>query len=242
MKTFKQLALQTIPLNEYDEYLQAIYLLEESQLNEDILDSITGNIKKKVDFIKQVATASKYSLTDMLTLFKSTKVFTFFKKIGFNIMKLIALIKKGFQTFKKLEQIMVDYIKQNGGVKWVKNNLDKLDEYLQSHPVIKKFAGVAVAGLLIYIWTQMSFTPDLEYSMSWEDIISAAGGNFSIAELFAGDSGILMLTYLATGLITGLSFPWPGKQSVQILSGVVYGLYKMTKSGKIKLPVPKRND
>lgn len=239
MKTFRDIALTSaIPVNEYDEYLQAIGILEKSLLNEGILDDIKGALKKKIDFIKAVVKASKYSLKEMLVLFRNTKVFAFFKKIGFSIAKLIALIKKGFQTFKKLEEIMVVYIRANGGVKWVEKNLEKLDEYLQSHPVIKKFAGVAVAGLLIYVWTQMSYSIDIEWSLSWEDIIRAVGGKFSIAELFAGEGGILMLTYLVVGLVTG-GLPYPGTQTIQILSGVLYGIYKIVKPKGIKLSIPK---
>lgn len=224
---FRELVLNEDELDLY-EFNRAVYYLGRP-LNEGILDKLSSGIKKKIDFIKEFATASNMKLDKMLLMFKDKKVYQFFKVIGFSIKKLYDMLKKGFKAYQTLEKVIFDYIASQGGVKYVKGHLDKLDEFLQQHPLIKKLSGVAVSALLIYIWLNMAYNPDLEYSMSWEDMIKALMGNFSLADLFASDAGIKMLSLFVAGALFGLSFPWPGPQMLHIASGITLGLYRILK-------------
>ena len=87
----------------------------------------------------------------------------------------------------------------------------------------------------------MSYHPfDIEFSLSFEDMINALAGNFSLADLFASDAGIQMLIYLVIGMLTGGVAYYPGSQVSQIMVGVIYGLYKtVIKDKSIKIPKPK---
>lgn len=240
MTSYRAIVLQE-DFEEY-EFNRAVSILESIEngtLNEGILDSITGGIKKKIDFIKEVAKVAGNKLVDLLVMFKDSRFFKIFKVIGFSIKKIVDLFKKGIQTYNKIQNILADKIASMGGVKFLKKNLHALDDFFDEHPVLKKIGGVAVAGLLFYIWTQMSFTPDLEYSMDFKDMILALNGSFSLGDLFASESGVTMLMYLASGLLLGISTPWPGKQSTQIVGGLIYSAYRLLKPKGIKLAMPK---
>lgn len=224
MKTFKVL----VEDYDYNDYQKAISILEgNNNINENILLGISNNIKKKIKFIKEISLISKTKIEELLILFKNKEVYKFFKLIKFSFKYFYNLLKKGYEVYSELESVISSYITSNKNIKWTKKQLAKLDKYLESHPKLKKVSGLVVAGLLLYIWLNMSFTPSLDYSMDFSDIFNSLQGNFSISDLFASDSGVQMLLYLATGSLLGLSFPWPGSQSSQMVIATINALRKM---------------
>jgi len=225
---------------EYYEYSRAIAILESSYISEGFLSKLSSGIKSKIDFFTEVAKTIGKDVSDLLVLFKDSRFFKIFKAIGFAINKIVSLFKLGVKTYNNIQNILAEKIASLGGVKFIKKNLHLLDEFFTNHPILKKLGGLAIAGLLFYIWTQMSFTPDLEYSMDFKDIILALSGSFSLAELFASPSGITMLIYLASGMLLGLSTPWPGKQATQIVGGLLFSAYRLLKIKGIKLEMPKK--
>jgi len=234
---------QDIDLYEFNKAIQIleafeIGLISESALG-DLMGKVSGTIRKKIDFIKELASTTGNQLKDLLVMFKNTKVFEIFKVIGFSIKKLGAMLKKGIDAYNSIQDVLAKKIHELGGVQYIKKNLHKLDEFFKEHPVLKKIGGVAVAGLLVYIWLNMSFTPDLEYSMDFKDIIMSLSGNFSLADLFASPSGITMLIYLATGIVAGVSMPWPGGTLTQMVGGVLFSAWRLLDTKKIKIEKPK---
>jgi len=228
------------------EYYKAIQILEAYEFDiisenvfSDLLDKVSGAIKKKIGFIKEISKVSGNKLKDLIILFKNSKFFDIFKAIGFNIKKLGIMLKKGIDAYNSIQDVLAQKIHDLGGVQYIKKNLHKLDEFFNTHPVLKKIGGIAVAGLLLYIWLNMSFTPDLEYSMDFKDLIMALAGNFSLAELFASPSGITMLIYLATGALVGLSMPWPGGTITQVVGGLIFSAWRLIDIGQVKIEKPK---
>jgi len=210
---------------EYKNYLTAIHLLENNnQLNENLLNDINSNIKHKIKFIKNIAKLSQTKFDNLLKLFKNKNIFKFFSLIKFSLKYFYKILKQGYKVYSQLEQIITSYVSNKNTIKWTNQELIKLDNFLESHPKIKNISGIAVSGLLLYIWLNMSFTPNLDYSMDFSDIFNALKGNYSISDLFISESGIQMLLYLATGKLLGLSFPWPGSQSTHLIIATIYGL------------------
>ena len=245
--SFRDIAMRNedVELYEFSKAIQILEYVEYAQSNHidegtigDLMSKVSGAIKKKIEFIKELAKLSGNNLKDLLVMFKDTRIFKLFKVIGFSIKKLGDLIKKGIQTYNSIQDIIAKKIHDMGGVQYIKKNLNVLDDFFKNHPVLKKIGGVAVAGLLLYIWLNMSFTVDLEYSMDFKDIILALSGNFSLADLFMSPSGITMLIYLATGLVAGVSVPWPGGTITQIVGGVIFSAWRLMNTGKIKIEKP----
>jgi len=225
MKTYNQYAAFSIQ-EKYD-YYEALKILENPNLLSDgFLDKLTSGIKSKIDFIKAVAEYGNNKLEDVVKLFKDSRVFKFFSQIKFSLDVLWKHIKTGFKTYVDIQKIIAQYIAKTKIGKWTEDALRDLDRFLQSHPAIKRIAGVAVAGMLLYIWLNMSFTGDFNYDFNFADLLSALAGKFSLPQLFAGEDGIRMLLLFATGII-GLSFPWPGATSTKFVVALLNGLRRV---------------
>ena len=211
----------------YDEF--ALFV-KENNLDRDcsLINEIgiPSRLKKIWGFIKELAEKVSLKIVDLVKLFLNKVVFKFFAKIKFSLKYLFELVKKGFRIYKDVIRAIGDYLSKTKVGKWTEEKLKALDEFLKKHPKTKRIAGVAVAALLIYIWLNMTFTGDADYDFDMTDMISALGGNFDLSSLFAGPSGMALLTLFATGAL-GLSFPWPGPQHIQFIGAVLYGSAKL---------------
>ena len=227
MKSFVEYNACSIQ-EEYD-YYEALSLLETAELTEKVLNGLTSGVRAKLDFIKTLASTAGANLQDTLTLFKDSRVFKFFSALRFNLANLWKSIKAGFAAYAQIQRAIAEYVSKTKIGRWTEEALRDLDVWLQKHPVIKRIGGFAVAGLLLYIWLNMSFTGDLSYDFDSSDILAALSGNFALSTLFAGTEGTRMLLLFVTGVI-GLSFPWPGPTSAKLALSVLNGLRKMVKT------------
>ena len=212
---------------QYDEF---VLFVREHKLDEDcsMLNEIgiPSRLKKIWGFIKELASSAAFKLVDLVKLFLDKTVFKFFAKIKFSMEWLFKLVKKGFKAYKDVIKAIGEYLASTKVGKWTEEKLKDLDAFLAKHPKTKRIAGMAVAGILIYIWLNMTFTGNADYDFDMTDMIMALGGGFSLSSLFAGPEGMALLTLFATGMI-GLSFPWPGPQHFQFIGAVLYGSAKL---------------
>jgi len=225
--TYTDIFYQNIDQELY-EYYKALDILS-NPLTEGILDKLTTGIKSKIDFITEIAKIIGKNIKDIVVLFKNSKFFKIFKALHFSVKYIIDMYKKGLKLYNSLENIIAKKINDLGGVKYIRKNLKVLDDWFNSHPMIKKLGGLAVGSLLLYIWINMSFTPNFGDSFDFTDIINSFLGKFHLSDLFATESGITMLIYFATGALTGVSFPWPGNLTRKIITALVYTTYKQIK-------------
>jgi len=216
-------------LQEQRDYYTALSVIESGHaLTEGILDRLSSGVKAKLDFIKSLASYASMKLEDIVSLFKDRQVFKFFNAIRFNLNTLWKYIKAGFSAYTDLQRAIAEYVARTKIVKWTTEALHSLDEFLQKHPKIRRIGGFAVAGLLIYIWLNMSFTGDFAYDFDFSDILLAVGGKYSLGAIFGGPEGTRMLMLFATGVI-GLSFPWPGPTHIQFVGALINGLQKLAR-------------
>ena len=188
--------------------------------------SFGKEIRDKIKFIKEFAIETGFKLKDLLTLFMEKTVFKLFQMIGWSMKSLFEMIKKGFTVYKDLQLAIADFIGKTKAIEWGKNKLIELDKFLKSHPNTKRIAGVAVAGLLIYIWLQMTFTGDMLDDFDITGVFMALQGNYSLSEFFGTPVGIRMLLLFATGTLAGLTFPWPGNSIIKFGVAVLTTLAK----------------
>lgn len=204
------------------------YLDRLERMEEGFFDSLKSNIKDKLDFVKALSSEFGLKLSSLIALFKDSKVFKFFQSVGWSFQAIFDLVKKGFSAANIIATEISKYLANTKVGKWTEEKLKELDEWLQKNPRVRKIAGLGVAGLLIYIWLNMTFTGDFAYDFDFSDILMAVVGKFSLAKLFSGTDGIKLLMLFATGMI-GLSFPWPGPTSVKFITAVLTGLSKLIK-------------
>lgn len=125
-------------------------------------------------------------MKDLVKLFLNKVVFKFFAKIKFSMKYLFDLVKRGFKAYKQIIKAIGEYIANTKVGRWTEDKLKDLDAFLAKHPKTKRIAGLAVAGILIYIWLNMTFTGNADYDFDMGDMILALGGGFTLSTLFAG--------------------------------------------------------
>ena len=212
-----------IQYDEFCKFTESVDFTDELLLTELV---VPASLKKIWSFIKELKDIVKVKLLDLIKLFKNKVVFKFFAKIKFSMDKLFSIVKKGFKAYKEVIKAIGEYIANTKVGRWTEDKLKDLDEFLSKHPRTKKIAGIAVAGILIYIWLNMTFTGNADYDFDMGDMIMALGGGFTLSKIFAGPEGMALLTLFATGVL-GLSFPWPGPQHMQFVGAVLYGSAKL---------------
>lgn len=230
-QSFRTLAIQYTDQDYYD-YHRAIFLLENSEngiITEGILHSLSAAIRGKIAFIKEIAEVLKVSLDKILEFFKDGRIFNFFKSMEFSFEKLWKILKQGYEAYITIQKVIASYVASQGVVKWTKGKLHELDLFLQDHPLLKKFGGLVVGGILLYIWLNMSFTGDFEFDMNFDDIMLALSGRYSLGDLFASEEGVRMLMLFATGVLTTATFPWPKQPLVPLIVGVMTSIQRLIK-------------
>jgi len=216
------------PISEDDEYLEFLdwaNSIPEGRIDEGLIPS---SLKKKFEFIKSLAVGMRVKIKDLIVFFKNSKIFKFFKAIGFQMAKLHKMLKKGFKVYQDFLTAVGDFIAKTPAGQWTEKKLKQLDAFLQTHPKTKRVAGIAVAALLVYIWFNMTFTGDPAFDFGMDDLLAALAGKFKLSTLFAGGQGIKLLLLFATGAI-GLTFPWPGPSKIQFAIAIVQTLVKKVK-------------
>lgn len=212
------------------QYKEFCKFVKENKLDSEVVVlnelAIPGKLKKIWSFLLELKDIVKVKIMDLAKLFMNKLVFKFFAKIKFSMKYLFDLVKKGFKAYKEVIKAIGDYLSKTKVGRWTEDKLKDLDAFLAKHPKTKRIAGMAVAGILIYIWLNMTFTGNADYDFDMGDMILALGGGFTLSTLFAGPDGMALLALFATGVI-GLSFPWPGPQHFQFIGAILYGSAKL---------------
>ena len=216
-------------------------------LNEGFWGSLKDKTKAAVDYVKalpgklvgffkevkaifeELATRFKADISDMIEAIKQRDVFGAIKAFGFSLGKIVKAVHEALSILRKGLMNVFEEIANSGVVQKLRSGAIKVDEFFDQHPILKKVGGVALAGLLLFIWLHSTLLGDVgDFDMG---VIGAAlVGSFSITDLFTTPSGIAMLALFVTGM-TGLSgIAWFGT-ATNIVIGLVYtGLVKLKSS------------
>lgn len=218
----------------YESYCVLIDISFSDNLSENIFDKIKQMrlprelIRVFKDFtteIKSLVSQFKINTSDLLLAFKQKDMFNILKAFGFNI-KLIFrsivevsnLVRNGlFEIFKS--------IYQTKAIQKIKQGTLKIDAFLDKYPLLKKVGGVAIAGLLLYLWLNMTFIGNLDYDFNFTDVVAALKGSFSITNLFVSPEGLMLVGLFGTGAVFGLSLPWLGKTIYNLMLAIFYTIY-----------------
>ena len=220
--------LHLVLLTEHMEWIEFCECIDRYSytLDEGMLDRLTGAIKSKINFLKDLAGKLGVNFLELAKVFKNSQVFKFFTRIGWNITKLWKLLNTGFHKLHDVLDVIAEFIAKTKVGKWTEDKLKQLDDFLQKHPKTKRIAGIAVAGILAFIWFNMTFTGSFEYDFGMDDLIAALAGNLTLASIFGGKNGVKLLMLFATGFFGGITFPWPGPAKIQFIGGILHTLVK----------------
>jgi hypothetical protein len=194
------------------------------------LSALFGNLN---GWFKQIASEFKVSVIDLVEAFKQRDMFALMKALKFNL----KLIWKALTAFTSLIpnglMRVFEQLHKRGVFEKLKSGALKIDDLLAEYPVLKRLAGVALAGFLLWAWLSMSFTGDPEFDLNVAIIIAAVHGTFSLHDLFVSPAGLTMLTLLATGVFTGIGVAWLGSSIYNLVLALVYTGARKAHDGKL---------
>ncbi len=218
----------------YEQYVQGInsyFSLDEGIV--DIKDKTVNFIKKRLkgasEEFDRISHDFGLSLVQIghalieVDIFKLMKAFGFsFKMVLKTLHDLSKIIHTGlFETFKELSDSRVFRKFREGTAKW--------DEVTNKYPILKKATGPIVAGLIFFMWTQMTFIGNLDYDFDFTAITAALKGNYSLEDVFGGPKGLMLIALFSTGSL--ISVPWLGSTAYNLILALVYtGIKKVSGS------------
>jgi hypothetical protein len=215
--------------------------LKEFSIPSWIKSKVPAWIKDQFYFIKELAISVKADFFELLNAFRNVTIYKLFKLIKWDLEQMWDLVKKGFKAYEKLQKDIAKWVAESQLGQTFINDIKAFDEFFEKHPWVKNVAGPVVAGILIFIWLNMTFTGDFAYDFNLSSVILALTGKYTLYKFFGSEDGIRMLVLLATGVLLSLSFPWPGPDSIKYLTAVVVSLINYAK-GSEEEKVKKVND
>ena len=221
----------------YQDYIIALdevaILSQNGQLNEGVLDSLgglTGKIGKLISMVKTnvstIIDETGLDTTDLIKAFKNREVFNVLKEFGFNLKKLASAYGKGKKALNGgLSKVFKD-IHKNKIIQKINSGAITVDEFLKKYPILTRVGGVVVAGILLWVWLNTSFTGlSLDNDINQSALIDALSGNYSLADLFTSPKGLKTIAFLAFGL-SGIYLSIGSSVSNIIMSIIYTGLQK----------------
>jgi len=194
--------------------------------------------KSKMEFIKELSATVKMGFREILTLFKDKIVYNIFNAIKWSLKTLYRILKKGYDAWGNVHEIIAKFISDNKITKFTAKHLDKLDAILHKDSRLAKVTGILVGGFLIFQWTSLiSFTGNVKFDFSQETLLDALKGKFSLSQVLASPAGVKMLMFIGTGITTGVSFPWPALTGSGLGLFLFSIIYTVTKNKRKELVV-----
>jgi hypothetical protein len=214
---------QNITFDDYCYAVDTVFGTNEGVV--DVLRDIKNAAVKKIitpikDELFSIGTDFQIGVGDIVDALKNKSLFDLFKSIGWSLTKLIKSINK-FSGL--LQQGLLDVFKhlhKTGAFQQTTSGAKKMDEFIIEHPLLAKVTGPAVAGLLFFIWLNMTFIGNMDYDFDFSNIALALAGKYSLEKLFMSPEGLMLLLLFATGGI--ISAPWLGKATYNLVLAIVY--------------------
>lgn len=247
MLTFKEYISEDIT---YSQWCEALDYIEKDSLNEGFLDKvkIPKPILKIVASIhmdiKKLIKMTKVDIKDIINAFKEPHIFKILKAVKFSIKTLYDILTNTYNVGLRALFTTFEALNKSKVFQKVRKGTIKIDEVLNKYPILKKLTGPVIAGLLLYMWLNMTFVGDIDYDMDISAMFSAFMGKFSVEDLFGSDKGNMLIALFSTGFVFGLSMSWLGKATYNVVLALVYTGIKYSKSkspsvGKLKTVINK---
>lgn len=224
---------------EYAQYCDDLdFLLEQEDLllTEGILTDLKGLPRKLINFIKPMKQYfPDVSITDLVKALKNKSVFEMLKHFGFSFVKMIKAMNMAFSLLDKGLLKVLKEIHKSDILKKIRRGTATVDDLINKYPILNRLTGVVVAGLIVMIWLNMSFSGHFGDDMDLSGVFDALRGNFSLDDLFASPHGNKTLVLLMVGVTTGgvATFPWLMKTSANLALAIGFSAMKVIKRNNI---------
>lgn len=200
----------------YEEYLN---YCEKTNYNQRLYEEdMSEGFKDVIIFIQDLAHEIRYSVKDLMILIKDRLVFHFFNELNWDINNLFDVVKTGYKAWSNFMSIITNLLTElaKAGLNITKNSrvgeftakhIKIIKDFLNRLPAVRRISSIALAGILIIIWLNMSFTDSFGDDFNFSDVVNAIAGKIDIIDFFTSDVGLKVLILLGTGLLE-ISFAW----------------------------------
>jgi len=222
----------------YDIYCEALDLVFANQLSENFFvalkirqNRLSGEWKMVFNNLKlgmaKIAQDYKLGSQELISAFKNKSIYGILKAFKFNISLMFKAVSEASKAVKGTLSAVFKELYKTKAIQKLRSGAIKIDSLLNRYPKLKKIGGLAVAGILVYMWLNMTFIGDLDYDFNFSHVVDALGGRYSIADLFTSSDGLMLIALFGSGTAFGLSMPWLGAKSYNLLLALVYtGYYR----------------
>ena len=185
------------------------------------LTKIAGEIRVVFSTIVEETGAS---IRDLVRAVKTRSFYGLMRSVGFSFVKLFKAVNAISSAVRRGLLKLFSHLAASGVFQKLQSGAVTVDAVLAQYPLLKRISGPLMAGLLLYMWMNMSFIGDAQFDLDLSHIGAAFVGSFSIADLLASPQGLMGLSLMFAGVFTGISFPWLAESSYNLILGVVYTL------------------
>lgn len=224
----------------YDDYVS--YIEPTNEGIKDFASGVSAHLKNIVNAIKDefYKFHDKLSISkdEMKSVFsemvKSRTFFSFLKAFGFSVRKIIQTIEQATSMIVNDLLHIFKEISESKIVQKINSGLLTVDDLIEKYPILNRITGFAVIGILLVGWINMTFVGNAKYDFNWSNMIQAAKGNQSLADVLVSSNGLMFLSLVMLGVTTGIGFAWLGLTGNIILALVYTGYYySRNKSNRI---------
>lgn len=223
MRLEQYLIETNVTYEQYCSFLDSVQLTNEgiiSDLKDKAYDLLSKSFSVVKDELLYISQEIGVGVQDILDALKSKDAYTIISSVGFNLKILFTslvaatgVLNKGIlQLFKELHNSKI--------VQKIHSGAMTVDEVLDRYPLLKKCTGPVIAGLLFYLWLNMSFTGKFSADFDISDIIGALRGQFTIADIISTPEGMMRLFLMLTG--SSISFTWLSSSVMNVMMAVLF--------------------
>lgn len=180
--------------------------------------------------LQLIAHDLKIGIDDIIAAFKQKDIFNLLKAFGFNALKILQAIKAATRFVSQGLLTVFEELHRTKVFKKIQSGVMRIDQVLEKYPIIKRVTGIALAGLMIWMTLNSVFIGDTDADLDISSILAALHGSFSLADLIASPSGLLLISSYAVASFTGISFPWLGSNLYNLLLALLYTAFKKLKA------------
>ena len=196
---------------------------------------LTSLWKQYKEAISKISEEFGIGVEDVVKAFKERSVFKFLKAVKFSLKTAVKAIHETVSLLHKGLAKAITELHRSGAFKHVETSAKAVDDILNKYPILKKLSGLAIAGFLIWMWLNMSFSGDAKSDFALDDVVLALAGNYSVYDLFASPVGIQGLIQLAAG-VSGVSlFTYLNSNTFNFMLALFYTAAKRLKLN-VKIP------
>lgn len=177
-----------------------------------------------LDFVRDIANAMKTSMGSIIEIFKDSQIVRFFSKVGWSFKKIWDLMKDGYRTYVDIRKIALEYVSNTKVVRWTTEEFKKLDAFFSNHPYIRRVTGLALAGLLIWLFFHTAYIGDMDFDLDIADVFGAFSGSYSFANFFGGVNGAKWIVAIFFSM--AVPFAIPGPNTIHFITAFMYTLIK----------------